>query len=206
MKLRIYTLLIACALLLGTPVALTGCASEPPEVDEIYDTVVDLIERSYRANDILYGYGLPVIAIGSELAEVNYVYNDKDYADYEYVAEESSIVSVTSIKELLESVYSSDFLDTYYTALFDGFLAGDTVFRARYYETNDWLYQSIDNEPLVTWQRIYDYSTMRLTKPSRADYVSVIIDTHLEGEDTVLPVTISIVYQDGHWYLDSPTY
>ncbi|MBQ7338379.1 MAG: hypothetical protein IJW40_08010 [Clostridia bacterium] len=206
MKIRICSLLIALILLFCLPATLSGCASQPPEVVQIYDIVVDLVERSYAANDLLYGYGLPVIAIGSEWAELNYIYNDSDYADYEYVSEFSSHVSVNAIKETLESVYSDDFLATYYTSLFDGFLVGEEVFRARYYESNEWLYQSVDNEPLVTWQRIYDYSTMRLTKPSRADYVSVIIDTHLEGEDEILPVTISITYEDGAWYLDTPTY
>ncbi len=206
MKIRICSLLLTFALALCLPFALSGCASEPPAVEEVYDIVVDLVERSYAANDLLYGYGLPVIAIGSEWADLNYTYSENDYADYEYVSEYSPYVSLTAIKDELESVYSAEFLETYYTSLFDGFLAGEQLFRARYYEKNDWLYQSVDNEPLVTWQRIYDYSSMRLTKPSRADYVSVEIDTHLEGEDTVLPVTISIVYLDGAWYLDTPTY
>lgn len=206
MKIRTYSLLLALAMLLCLALPLGGCASDAPAVEQIYDVVVDLVERSYAANDLLYGYGLPVIAIGSEWAELNYTYNASDYADYEYVSEYSPYISITTIKEELESVYSKTFLDSYYTALFDGFLAGETLFRARYYETNDWLYQSVDNEPLVTWQRIYDYSTMRVIKPSRADYVTVEIDTHLEGETTTLPVRIAIVYQDGEWRLDAPTY
>lgn len=192
--------------LLFSALFLPGCASSPPELDQIYDTVVNLIEQSYQANDILYGYGLPIIAIDSELAETYHVYSDNDSASYAYVAEESAAITVSAIKDILESVYSSDYLDTYYTSLFDGFVAGDTVYRARYYESDEWLYQSTDNQPLVTWQRVYDYSTMRLTKPSRADYVSVIIDTHMEGEEEILPITISIVYQNGAWYLDTPTY
>ena len=185
---------------------MAACSTQAPPVEAIYDTVVDLIERSYAANDLLYGYGLPVIAIDSEWAELNFTYSENDYADYEYVSEYSPYLTANAIKAELESVYSTDYLSTYYTSLFDGFIAGETLFRARYYEADNWLYQSVDNEPLVTWQRIYDYSTMRITKPSRADYVSVIIDTHLEGDDTILPVTISIVNQGGTWYLDSPTY
>ena len=64
----------------------------------------------------------------------------------------------------------------------------------------------MDIEPLVTWQRIYDYSTMRVIKPSSSDYVTVEIDTHLEGEEEILPVQISMVYERGGWYLDAPTY
>ena len=200
-------LCLCLALVLGAmPIALGGCASDAPEVEAIYDTVVDLIERSYAANDVLYGYGLPVIDIGSEYAELNYTYSANDYADYEYVSDKSPYISVAAMQDMLESVYSEEFLESYYGAMFDGFISGDTVVRARYYETNDWLYQSVDMEPLVTWQRIYDYSTMRVIKPSSADYVTVEIDTHLEGEDTILPVQISIVYERGGWYLDAPTY
>ena len=200
-------LCLCLALVLGAmPITLGGCASDAPEVEAIYDTVVDLIERSYAANDVLYGYGLPVIDIGSEYAELNYTYSANDYADYEYVSDKSPYISVAAMQDMLESVYSEEFLESYYGAMFDGFISGDTVVRARYYETNDWLYQSVDMEPLVTWQRIYDYSTMRVIKPSSADYVTVEIDTHLEGDDTVLPVQISIVYERGEWYLDAPTY
>jgi hypothetical protein len=206
MKSRFLCLLLAIFLCLALPLSLSGCAQDMPDVAAVYDTVVDLIERSYAANDILYGYGLPVIDIGSEYAELNYTYSANDYANYEYVSELSPYVSVVSIREMLEEVYSTEFLATYYTTLFDGFMTGDTVFPARYYETGNWLYQSVDIEPLVTWQRIYDYSTMRVIKPSSADYVTVEIDTHLEGDDTVLPVKISMVYERGGWYLDAPTY
>jgi hypothetical protein len=205
MKRKLISLLLTLSVLL-CPLSLAACSTQAPPVEAIYDTVVDLIERSYAANDLLYGYGLPVIAIDSEWAELNFTYSENDYADYEYVSEYSPYLTANAIKAELESVYSTDYLSTYYTSLFDGFIAGETLFRARYYEADNWLYQSVDNEPLVTWQRIYDYSTMRITKPSRADYVSVIIDTHLEGDDTILPVTISIVNQGGTWYLDSPTY
>ena len=205
MKRKLILLLLTMSMLL-CPLSFAACSTQAPPVEAIYDTVVDLIERSYAANDLLYGYGLPVIAIDSEWAELNFTYSENDYADYEYVSEYSPYLTANAIKAELESVYSADYLSTYYTSLFDGFIAGETLFRARYYEEDNWLYQSVDNEPLVTWQRIYDYSTMRITKPSRADYITVIIDTHLEGDDTILPVTISIVNQDGTWYLDSPTY
>lgn len=205
MKKRICSVLLCIGLLL-CPGAWAGCASRPPEVAQIYDVVVDLVERSYDANNLLYGYGLPVIPIDSEWAELNFVYSGSEYADYEYVHEQAPCVSVNAIKEVLEGVYSASFLETYYTSLFDGFVVGDEVVQAMYYESDEWLFQSVDIEPLVTWQRIYDYSTMRLTEPSRADYVSVTIDTHLENEETVLPVTISVVYEDGQWRLDSATY
>ena len=205
MKKRIYLFVLAVALLLS-PLSLASCSSKPPALEAVYDTVVELVERSYAANDLLYGYGLPVIAIGSQWAELNYVYRDSDYADYEYVSEHSRYLSVSAIKDALESVYSSEFLDNYLPSLFDGFVVGNDVIRARYYESDEWLYQSLEGEPLVTWQRIYDYSTMRMVKPSRADYITVEIDTHLEGDDTILPVKIAIVYENGAWKLDSATY
>ena len=206
MKFRFFCISLAVILCLALPLSLSGCAQDMPDVAAVYDIVVDLIERSYAANDILYGYGLPVIDIGSEYAELNYTYSANDSASYEYVSEHSPCISATAIREMLESVYSKEFLATYAGTLFDGFLAGETVFPARYYETGNWLYQSVDVEPLVTWQRIYDYSTMRVIKPSSSDYVTVEIDSHLEGEEEILPVQISMVYERGGWYLDAPTY
>lgn len=205
MKKRICICLLALTLFLCS-LSWTSCSSRPPALEQIYDIVVDLVERSYPANDLLYGYGLPVIAIGSQWAELNHIYQDSDYANYEYVSENSRYLSASAIKEALESVYSSSFVSQYQSVLFDGFVVGGSVVSARYYESDDWLYQSVAGEPLITRQRIYDYSTMRVVKPSRADYVTVEMDTHLEGEDTVLPVTISIVYENGTWKLDSPTY
>jgi hypothetical protein len=205
MKNRLFSLFLALILLLA-PLSLSGCSSPPPELHQVYDIVVDLVERSYAANDLLYGYGLPTIDINSRWGELNYIYSENDYADYEYVMELSPYVSISAIKDELESVYSEEFLDSYYQSLFEGFVSSGHVFRARYRETEDWLYQDIDNKPLITWQRIYDYSTMKIVRPSRGDYVSLSIDTHLEGGDEILPVTIAILWQDGEWRLDSATY
>lgn len=205
MKSRVLALLLALLLLLS-PLTLGSCTSSPPELYQIYDIVVELVESSYAANDLLYGYGLPVIAIESRWAELNYVYQASDAAEFEYVLEFSPYLSTSAIKDTLESVYSEELLQSYYESLFDGFVVGGQVFRPRYYETEDWLYQDVDHQPLVTWQRIYDYSTMEIVRPSRGDYVSVTIDTHLEGDDTILPVTLAIVWQNGAWRLDSPTY
>jgi hypothetical protein len=199
--------LLALMLLLSMTLSLGGCASNAPEVAQVYDIVVDLVERSYAANDLLYGYGIPVHAVDSKIAEINYLYNDFDFADYEYAHELSPYLTMAEIRAELESVYSSDFLDSHFSTLFDGFMMGDRVVRARYYEKSDWLWRSIDDsEPLITWQRIYDYATMRVVAPSRADYVTVEIDSHLENDPTVLAVRLSIVYEDGQWRLDTPTY
>ncbi|MBQ7318837.1 MAG: hypothetical protein IJW97_01470 [Clostridia bacterium] len=207
MKKRLPALLLAILLLLALPLSLGGCASDAPEVEQVYDIVVDLVERSYAANDLLYGYGIPVHAIGSALADINYLYNDTDFADYEYAHELSPYLSIAEIRDTLESVYSSDFLDSHNTTLFDGFFVGNDIVRARYYEKSEWLYQSVDaDDPLITWQRIYDYSSMRVVKPSSATYVTVEIDSHIENDSTVLPVKLSIVYENGQWRLDTPTY
>lgn len=196
-------LLLCLALSLG----LSGCASSAPEVAQIYDVVVELVERSYAANDLLFGYGIPVHAIDSELAALNYLYSDAEFADYEYAHELSPYMTIGEIKSVLESVYSKEYLASHYTTLFDGFMMGDRVVRARYYEEDEWLFQSVDSsEPLITWQRIYDYSTMRVIKPSNASYVTVEIDTHLENDDVILPVQLSIVYTEDGWRLDAPTY
>ena len=49
-------------------------------------------------------------------------------------------------------------------------------------------------------------TTMRIVKPSSADYITVEIDSHIENDSTILPVKLSIVYENGQWLLDTPTY
>jgi hypothetical protein len=58
----------------------------------------------------------------------------------------------------------------------------------------------------ITEKRIYNYDSMEIVRPSKANRITVEIDSYLEGSEEHLTVRLSLVKQDGEWYLDSPTY
>ena len=205
MKQRLLSLAVACLLLLS---ALCGCGSRstPPELYEIYDEAVALIEASFAINDALLGHGLPVYEIGSEYAELNKLYGADDFANYEHVTPETPYREIDDIKAAMAAVYSTDYCQSLYANLFDGFVSGSTLVRAQYREDSEGLYLTTDYEPLVTKQRIYDYATMKIVEPSSLDYVNLEIESYLPGETERMSVTISLVLEEDGWRLDTPTY
>ncbi len=201
-------LMTAVLLALLVPTALSGCgASKPPALSEIYDQVVELIEKSYAVNDVLFGNGLPVYKVGSEYAQIHGLYASSEDVRYEYVTEKSPYHSISQIKQALEEVYSKDYLDSIYESLFDGTVVGGYVVQALFYEDESALYQSVDYRPLVAGQRIYDYASMRIVSPSNADFVTLELDSHMENSTEMTPVRLGLIRQsDGGWRLDTPTY
>ena len=57
---RISALLLTVALLLGGVFAFSSCSSRAPEIEDVYDRVVYLIENAAEVNTVLFGEGLPV--------------------------------------------------------------------------------------------------------------------------------------------------
>jgi hypothetical protein len=76
---------------------------------------------------------------------------------------------------------------------------------AQYREDATRLYQWKNYEPLVTQQRIYDYASMRVVGGDSQTAV-IEIDSHLENEQTTLVVELVLVWENGQWRLDTPTY
>ena len=136
------------------------------------------------------------------------------YESYEIVKENTEYFDVQAIMEAAEKVYSADYLDGVYTMAFDGYADSATgvVTTARYLMDNTTLlryaYGDEDSFDFLDGkQRRYHFDTMKITRPSRKNYVSLSIDSYLVGdEDNILNVTLRFVLQDGEWYLDSPTY
>ncbi len=197
--------------------ALTGCAATPG-VEELYYREVYLIENAYEVNTVFYGPGLPVYDTDSEYAELNHVYFGFDQkGNYEYVTPQSKFQTVDQIKVAAEKVYSEGFLnDVLYPAAFDGYAidnsAGGTAFGlARYQELAGTFCQSLsenkdgkDLNTLYTEMRIYDYSTMKVLSLGREDACKVSMQSWLENSpENVEEVEISMILQNGEWYLDS---
>ncbi len=205
---RAVSLLLVAVLML----ALSACGA--PELAEVKDTFVELIESSYEINDIFFGGGLAVYERGGEFAAKYYIYEDlsESYDLYEIVQSESGYLTVDSIKEAAAKVYSEDYLEGIYTMAFDGYSDGESVTTARYLEAEGYFlrYTFGEKDPfdiLEGKQRRYLFDTMRIVRPSSADYVNVKVDSYLLGaEDELLTVTLRFTLEDGEWRLDSPTY
>ncbi len=143
-------------------------------------------------------------------------YYDKnnDPVDYDYVKFDGDIQMVSQIKQLAETVYSADYLNSIYDSMFVGTVgAAESVdgLSARYIEySNDgnvYLMESNTFKPLIHEKRIYDFSTAEIVRPSNKNHVTIEIDSYLESTpDRIQRVRLSLALQDGVWMLDSGTY
>jgi hypothetical protein len=129
--------------------------------------------------------------------------------DLTYIATRSDkYLTVDDIKAAAEQVYSKSYLMSIYETMFVGYIdSGPTdMIYARYYEGADGLMILKEANVWVTAKRIYDYDTMKIVRPSSANKITVLIDSHLEGQTEILPVRLSFILQNGEWYLNSPSY
>lgn len=193
-----------CLVMLCLLTALSACArSKPPRLEDIYDEAVELIEKSFAINDIAFGHGLPVWHIGSEYAEMLYIYNNTPI--FENVTEYATVTTLAQMKQRMEAVYSSAYLESLFVPLFDGYAYEEGSMPAQFNEDSTRLYQWKGYAPLVTQQRIYDYASMRVVGGD-AQTAVIEIDSHLENEQTSLVVELVLVLENGQWRLDTPTY
>lgn len=168
----------------------------------------------------------------AEFDETNYeyVYDSDSPTNYDYVRIECKYQDIESIMALAESVYTKAYLKGeewkegdlgyggVYAAMFDGIALGTEISYARY-RTDDsidgfYLLKSNEFEPYFTTHKTYDYSTMKIVRPSKAELVNVEIVANgryidyesfevKTGEHTV---TLTFVFENGEWRLDTPTY
>lgn len=204
---KILKIAISVALAALLFLLLTACSSKAPELSQVKEDFVSLIEQSKEINEILFGDGLPVYERGGEEDTLHKIYDGlgASYSNYEIVSSESKYLTIGEIKEAAERVYSKEYLESIYETTFVGYAdATAGVFAAKYYESEDWLFQNMDTPSFLKGVREYDFSTMKIIKPSKADFVNVEIDSTLDGQS--LTIQLSFVKQGGEWRLDSPTY
>ena len=205
MKRTLISLFLVLTLLI-VPLASCHRQGNPPPLEDVYDDIVALLERCYDINNAVFGEGLPVHAIGSEYAEQHGLYKDTDYATYQYVRDDAPYRTTAEVRDALLEVYSSDYVASLSGVLFDGFVMGSRIEVAQLYEQNGYLMQRTDYEPLFSGRRVYDYSSMRIVKPSTATRLTVEIDSRGEGEDTYVKDKLSLVFENGVWRLDAPAF
>ena len=203
--------LLGAMLLIGC----SGCAacSSAPELEDVYDRIVYLIEESKEINTVIYGEGLPVYEIDSDYAKYTRLYGDEsdrtDMISYELVSEYAKFQSDTEIKEAAEKIYTDGCLKAIYSYLFDGSSISDSqngivVEKAKYNVGDAQFGQSRSDESLLTGTRIYDYSTIEIIQPSDAETIRISVDSWMESSpERIEKKELVLALVDGQWYLDS---
>ncbi len=199
-------LILIAALLLP----LSSCSSygPAPELEDVYDRVVEVVEASHEVNVLLFGAGLPVYPRGdAEDTLVHRYYGVTDNGQ-EFVKPYAKFATTVAMKTAIEQVYSVEYREALYENLFTGYAdaeLGVTV-PARYAEDDKALYQSVHIDPLVVGTRVYDYAGMTIDKGSNGKYIRVSIPSYSEQyPDEWTTVHLTFVYENGNWYLDSPS-
>ena len=196
---------VICIILLCSVLCLTSC-SKKPKVEDVYDRFVYLIEESRELNTIFFGAGVPVYEQGSLISERREIYFGYTKSNFDIVMENSKYDSVELIKEKAESVYSTNYLKAIYETAFDGVLYDGGSF-LRFYSEGDTFYQNAGINIYELENRIYDYSTMKIVKPSNKERVNVQIESYVASNpDARRTITIAFQNENGEWYLDGPTY
>ena len=208
MKKLILFLAVSALLLSG----LSSCGRRAPKIEEIYDRAVELIEASYEVNVLFYGEGLPYYDRTLPIYQDLYSdYTVLGYAEhYHIVNKQAKYRSIDAMKAAAEQVYTKEMLETtVYPAAFEGVVITDaaigvTSSDARYLQTNDHLYISIQSlEEYHPPPLIYDYATMRIVRPSNASRVLIEVNAwEVDKPQTVLEIRLSLALQDGVWLLD----
>lgn len=203
---------ILLILLILIIVGMTACCDasrEPaPELDEVYDRLVQVIEASHEVNVLLFGAGLPVYPRGdAEDLLVHRYYGVTDNGQ-QFVTPYAKYGSIAEMQTAIAAVYSTEYRESLYESLFTGYAADEmsVVMPARFSEDEKFLYMSQYVSPLVEGVRVYDYASMEIVEYSHASRLRVSIRSYTEDmPEEWKTVYLSFVYENGDWYLDSPS-
>ncbi len=202
-------LTVLCTLCILT-VSLPACSlrGPAPELEDVYDRLVEVIEDSHEVNVFLFGVGLPVYP--REDAEDALIHRYYGVADNgrEYVTPYTKYITTDEMKAAAARVYSSSYCESLFASLFTGYADSGIglTMPARYLEDEKAIYQNSRVDPLVTGTRVYDYASMKLTDESYDTYLRVEIRSYAENRpDEWTTVHLSFVLENGTWYLNGPS-
>ncbi len=202
---RIIVICLIIITLLSTT-SLISCSRRAPELDDVRERFIYLIENSKKVNMIYFGSGLPVYEREGVIATEKGIYYNDELPAYNRVMEISSYLTVDEMKQLSNEIYSTEYMADIYETAFDGVMTGSTSAYLRFLETSNWIYQNRYATDYNLSDRIYDYSTMEIVKPSNGEYVNINIESYTLEDRTRKTVLLTFVFERGNWYLDSPTY
>lgn len=204
---KVISIVLLAAVLLTCAGIFAYCQfNKAPELDEVRDRFIYLIEGSKQINEIFFGEGLPVYVRDSDLSKERFVYIGEQNKGYERVMEVSPYLMLDEMREATERIYSSAYCAQLFESCFDGVVV-DGVTLLEYAEISEWLYQSSARDTLVENERIYLYDTMKMVRPSNKEYINIEIESYLiNNPDKKQIERLSFAFEDGNWYLDTPTY
>lgn len=193
-------------MILTVVLSAASCSQSAPPLDEVKDRMIYLIEGSKEINALFFGKGIPVYDRESLLTSELGVYYDDQYTAYNRALESGRYLSVDHMKEEAEKIYSEEYLKAIYETAFDGFMTGSSSAYLRFLETNEWLFQNRDAVDFDLSERIYDYSTIEIVKPSSDKYINITIESYTLDDQKREKISLSFTFERGNWYLDTPTY
>ena len=203
---------IAVILMVLLIVGTTACCDAPrdpaPELDTVYDRLVQVIEASHEVNVLLFGAGLPVYPRGDAEDELVHRYYGVADNGQQFVTPYAKYASIAEMQAAIAAVYSTEYRESLYESLFTGYAADEmsVIMPARFSEDERFLYMSKYVDPLVDGVRVYDYASMQIVEYSHASRLRVSIRSYTEDRpEEWKTVYLSFVYENGDWYLDSPS-
>ena len=207
---RIVLFTLSVLLILSTAAGLAGCSRKgpPPAMEDVYDRLVEVIEKSHEVNVFVFGAGLPVYPRGDAEDEILHRYYGVPDNGREYVTPYTKYGNMAAMQAAMAEVYSASYRASLEETLFTGFADAGmaATMPARYAEDERALYQSSHVEPVVSGVKIYDYAAMQIQDGSHATCMKVSLPVSTDetpGEWTTS--TLTFVYENGNWYLDSPS-
>ncbi len=203
---KILLLLLLCLVM----IAAASCSKRgpAPKMEDIYDRLVEVIEGSHEVNVFLFGPGLPTYPRDDAEDKLIHRYYGMSDPSREYVTPYAKYAMVEEMQAAAARVYGSEYRESLLSSVFTGFV--DTgvsgSIPARYMEDEKSLYQNAYVDPLVTGTRVYDYATMKIMKGSYDTRIRVSVQSYSEKiPDEWTTIYLNFVYENGNWYLDSPS-
>lgn len=208
---RMISILLVLMLCAGVVCSTASCARKgpPPAMEDVYDRLVTVIEASHEINVLLFGAGLPIYPRGTAEDELVHRYFGVTDNGMEFITPYAKFGSIAEMKTAISAVYSVEYRESLFDTLFTGY--ADTqmsvVMPARFHEDERYIYQNKYVNTLVDGVRVYDYAGMEIiAEESHSTYIRVSIPSYSEiHPDEWVKVRLSFVYENGDWYLDSPS-
>jgi hypothetical protein len=111
------------------------------------------------------------------------------------------------MKSAAEKIYSKEYMADIYETAFDGYMTGNSSAYLRFFESADWLFQNRNAVDFNISERVYDYSTIEMVKPSSDKYINITIESYtIDKPEERETIALGFTFERGNWYLDTPTY
>lgn len=206
---KIMSICLTVTMLWGICVCMPSCGTKPPDIEDVYDRLVECIEDAHEVNVLLFGEGLPIYAREGDEEDLIHRYYGMPENGLAYVSVYTKYGSLEEIKAAVEGVYSKDYRESLFETLFTGYasdVTSGTILPARYSQDEKGIYQNTNVKPIVTGVRVYDYAEMKIVSPSNATLIKVELPSYSENDpDNWVILDLTFVYENDNWYLDGPS-